>query len=77
MNPERILGLGMDLVEIDRIEESFNRYGDRFLQRFFILRKSNMPALNPVLPSHSPPDLPRRKPLPKLLARELDNPCLG
>jgi phosphopantetheinyl transferase (holo-ACP synthase) len=31
MNPERILGLGMDLVEIDRIEESFNRYGDRFL----------------------------------------------
>jgi holo-[acyl-carrier protein] synthase len=35
MNPERILGLGMDLVEIDRIEESLNRYGDRFLQKIF------------------------------------------
>ena len=77
MNPERILGLGMDLVEIDRIEESFNRYGDRFLQKIFhpaeieYARSQSRPAV------HSPPDLPQRKPLPKLLARELDNPCLG
>ncbi|MCX6935702.1 MAG: holo-ACP synthase [Verrucomicrobia bacterium] len=35
MNSERILGLGMDLVEIDRIEDSLNRFGDRFLQRIF------------------------------------------
>jgi len=35
MNPERILGLGMDLVEIDRIEESLERFGDRFLEKIF------------------------------------------
>ena len=35
MNPERILGLGMDLVEIDRIEESLQRFGDRFLEKIF------------------------------------------
>jgi holo-[acyl-carrier protein] synthase len=35
MSPERILGLGMDLVEIDRIEESLQRFGDRFLEKIF------------------------------------------
>jgi len=35
MNPERILGLGMDLVEIGRIEESLQRFGDRFLEKIF------------------------------------------
>ena len=36
MKPERILGLGMDLVEIDRIEDSLQRFGDRFLERIFL-----------------------------------------
>lgn len=35
MSAERLLGLGMDLVEIDRIEESIKNFGDRFLQRIF------------------------------------------
>lgn len=28
-----ILGMGMDLVEVARIEESFDRFGERFLER--------------------------------------------
>jgi len=35
MNTERLLGLGMDLVEIDRIEDSMKNFGDRFLKRIF------------------------------------------
>jgi len=35
MNTERLLGLGMDLVEIDRIEDSMKNFGDRFLKRNF------------------------------------------
>jgi len=35
MSAERLLGLGMDLVEIDRIEDSMKKFGDRFLQRIF------------------------------------------
>jgi holo-[acyl-carrier protein] synthase len=30
-----ILGLGIDLVETSRIEDSLNRFGDRFLNRVF------------------------------------------
>ena len=30
-----ILGTGSDLMEIDRIRQSLERYGDRFLQRVF------------------------------------------
>src|ERR1700712_2491692 len=30
-----VLGLGTDLIEINRIEESISRFGDRFLQRIF------------------------------------------
>ncbi|MEY5063126.1 MAG: holo-ACP synthase [Verrucomicrobiota bacterium] len=35
MNTEKLLGLGMDLVEIDRIEDSMKKFGDRFLKRIF------------------------------------------
>ena len=35
MNPERILGLGTDLVEIERIQDSCDRFGDRFLEKIF------------------------------------------
>jgi holo-[acyl-carrier protein] synthase len=35
MSAERLLGLGMDLVEIDRMEDSIKKFGDRFLQRIF------------------------------------------
>ena len=35
MSAERLLGLGMDLVEIDRIEDSMKKFGDRFLKRIF------------------------------------------
>jgi holo-[acyl-carrier protein] synthase len=30
-----VLGLGSDLIEIDRIEDSIRRFGDRFLHRVF------------------------------------------
>jgi holo-[acyl-carrier protein] synthase len=30
-----IIGLGMDATEIDRIEATIERYGDRFLRRIF------------------------------------------
>jgi holo-[acyl-carrier protein] synthase len=30
-----IIGLGLDIAEIDRIAELLERYGDRFLQRVF------------------------------------------
>ncbi len=30
-----VLGLGTDLIEIDRIEQSIQRFGDVFLQRIF------------------------------------------
>lgn len=30
-----ILGIGIDLVDCDRIENSIERFGDRFLQRVF------------------------------------------
>jgi len=30
-----IVGSGIDLVEIERIQESFNRYGARFLNRIY------------------------------------------
>lgn len=30
-----LVGTGVDLIEIDRIADSINRYGDRFLNRVF------------------------------------------
>lgn len=30
-----ILGIGVDIVEIDRFKRSIERYGDRFLERLF------------------------------------------
>lgn len=31
-----MLGLGIDLVEISRVEESLAKFGDRFLQKIFL-----------------------------------------
>jgi len=31
----KILGVGVDLVEVDRIERSLERFGERFLRRIF------------------------------------------
>ena len=36
MKPERMIGLGTDLVEIPRIEESITKFGDRFLEKIFL-----------------------------------------
>lgn len=30
-----ILGIGMDVIEVKRIEEAISKYGDRFLRRLF------------------------------------------
>ena len=31
----RIVGIGADLADVDRIEQSIARHGDRFLQRIY------------------------------------------
>jgi len=36
-----ILGIGTDLIEIERIKRSFERYGARFLDRIFTEREQN------------------------------------
>lgn len=36
MNSERMIGLGTDVVEITRMEESITKFGDRFLERIFL-----------------------------------------
>jgi len=36
MITEKILGLGTDLVEISRIEDSLTKFGDRFLEKIFL-----------------------------------------
>jgi holo-[acyl-carrier protein] synthase len=33
---ERTLGIGVDLVELDRIRDAFKRWGDRFCERVFL-----------------------------------------
>ncbi|MFZ0590109.1 MAG: holo-ACP synthase [Bryobacteraceae bacterium] len=34
-----ILGIGSDLAEVDRIEQSFEKYGQRFLNRVYTARE--------------------------------------
>jgi len=36
MKSEIMVGLGTDLVEISRVEESLAKFGDRFLERIFL-----------------------------------------
>ena len=36
MTTEKILGLGTDLVEISRMEDSLTQFGDRFLEKIFL-----------------------------------------
>ena len=49
---ERILGIGIDLVKIDRIEKLLERHGERFLRRVFdpvevaYARKRKRPAIH-------------------------------
>jgi holo-[acyl-carrier-protein] synthase len=66
-----VLGMGSDLIEIKRIAESIERYGERFLQRVFTddeiafcRRKWFMQ------PKASLPALPRKKRRPKHWAQE-------
>jgi len=36
MNPhQRVLGVGMDLVEVARFHDALQKQGDRFIQRLF------------------------------------------
>lgn len=37
-----IAGLGIDLIEIHRIEESVRRYGERFLNRIYTKREKSL-----------------------------------
>jgi holo-[acyl-carrier protein] synthase len=44
-----ILGLGSDLIDIDRIERTIARYGDRFLHRCFTETERAKAARRPLL----------------------------
>ena len=33
--PSRILGIGIDLIEVDRIKAAYERWGERFLRKVF------------------------------------------
>ena len=37
----KILGIGNDIIEIDRIEKSIQRYGQKFLDRIFTKEEQN------------------------------------
>lgn len=44
-----IVGLGIDLVELDRIRDSFERFGDLFLEKFLTAaERAAMPQRHPV-----------------------------
>ncbi len=56
-----IIGIGSDLCNIDRIQESLDRFGDRFLNRVFTETERAKAARGPLhhragrWPSASPP----------------------
>lgn len=38
-NDHRLLGIGNDIIEIERIEQSIKQFGDRFLERHFTAKE--------------------------------------
>ena len=56
-----ILGIGTDLAEVDRIRQSIERFGPRFLDRIFTDVSVFMPQARPTRPSALPHGLPQRK----------------
>ncbi len=44
-----IIGLGIDIVELDRIRDSFERFGERFLDKFLTdAERAAMPGRHPI-----------------------------
>lgn len=44
-----VVGLGIDIVELDRIRDSFERFGERFLEKFLTpAERAAMPERHPV-----------------------------
>jgi holo-[acyl-carrier protein] synthase len=48
-----ILGLGTDLIDIDRIERTIARFGDRFLERCFTATERAKAARRPLIAAAS------------------------
>lgn len=52
LSPSAVLGVGIDIVETDRIDQSVEKFGDRFLNRVFLpdeiayARSMKFPALH-------------------------------
>ena len=58
-----IVGLGVDITEVDRIEAAIGRRGRAFLQETFSLRRKSATAKGiATAPNDLPDDSPRRKP---------------
>lgn len=47
-----VVGLGIDLCEVDRIALSLTRHGNRFLERLFLPGEVRRPATSPTFAEH-------------------------
>lgn len=56
-----ILGIGIDIIEIVRIKESVDRFGDAFLNKIFTKTELDYSLSKKINTSTSPLALPRKK----------------
>ena len=56
-----ILGIGNDIIDIRRIEQSLERFGDRFVQRLFTDTEQKRPSAASCAPLPMPRDLQPKK----------------
>ena len=47
-----VVGLGIDLCEVDRIARAIHRHGPRFLERLFLPGEVRRPATSPTFAEH-------------------------
>ena len=70
-----ILGIGNDIIDIRRIEQSLERFGDRFVQRLFTETEQKRSERRNCAPLLMPNGLPPKKHVPKRSARVCDKRC--
>lgn len=71
-----IIGLGSDLCNIERIEQSLVRFGDRFVERVFTPVEQAKAARRPFTRAGTlAKRLPPRKPIPRRWARGFAPAC--
>ena len=57
-----LIGTGVDLIEIERIARSIERYGDRFLRRIYTDHEIAYCTVSEAVQRASPHVLPRKRP---------------